>query len=304
MRSRMAVDSMVSKMDHTPLLMGSDVKRSASKSCPERALRRGRVPESGARPGPAPERTRVRAGDGSRGRTRLLGRARHRDRQDEAGQKDGRSQTALGAGRRADSCVPLGYESPDCTRTAGAAWSGSSARMCPITLRDQPLRRRPPPRSLDDGAEHVQPHLREANEDGRVVRVVVGEVERGGYSSIRSTRSSNEQRMARAPSSRRRAEQNLPATAHRRRAVDTCLPRPRAARARGPGTCRGRWSVGPASSACRAGGFSSRRVTARLPALRPTRCAVSRSGTIPRTPAGRAGEALRRDRRPAANSRL
>src|SRR6266850_5474794 len=34
MRSRIAVDSMVSKTDHTPLLMGRDRRRSTSNACP------------------------------------------------------------------------------------------------------------------------------------------------------------------------------------------------------------------------------------------------------------------------------
>jgi hypothetical protein len=34
MRSRIAVDSIVSKIDHTPLLMGSDASRFTSNSCP------------------------------------------------------------------------------------------------------------------------------------------------------------------------------------------------------------------------------------------------------------------------------
>jgi hypothetical protein len=49
MRSRIAVDSMVSKIDQTPLLMGSDASRSTSKAWPsERGAREGAPGDGGS----------------------------------------------------------------------------------------------------------------------------------------------------------------------------------------------------------------------------------------------------------------
>src|SRR6266536_3626524 len=47
MRSRIAVDSMVSKTDHTPLLMGRERRRSTSKACPSDRCKRAGVGETG-----------------------------------------------------------------------------------------------------------------------------------------------------------------------------------------------------------------------------------------------------------------
>src|SRR6185312_8312359 len=122
MRSRIAVDSMVSKIDHTPLLMGRDESRAASNAGPSDRGASGDGVAAGAGAG---EETGAGEAAGTGEGVTSWAAAADATATLDRNRRTGDLKAPWAHVGALESCAsPFGYELRDCTRTCGKARSG------------------------------------------------------------------------------------------------------------------------------------------------------------------------------------